>query len=426
MRLFGLVAIGVLLASCRIAVMTVAEPAPRRAIDAAVRCGAARVALPVLVGSPLGGYGARHGVPNRGVRDPVFARAIVLEAGDVRVAIASVDILLISADLRAHVCADLGSLGLDGFLLAATHDHSGPGGFFDNALAEAAALGGFDAARRDGIARAIADAVRDAASRVRPSRLRLAMDSLPQFAVNRRFRNGPTDPSFLALDWRDDDGATIATIVSYAAHPTVQGPKNLLVSGDFPGALCRTIEARAGGVALFLNAAAGDQGPVAPPGPGDDGDAAARLGEALASATLYRLSFAPEVPCDTLAAARATMQLASREPRSSVGYTLAPLVHPLIASLTPDETTMTALAIGPMRLVGFPCDFGAGPGKEVRALRRGRWVIPVSYADDYIGYCVDERSYRRGGYEAMLSFYGPGLDADLVDAADALLDALPP
>ncbi len=373
----------------------------------------------------MAGYAARAGRAHRGIRDTPWARAIVLEGGELRLAVVSADLLLVTADLKRAVIEQMGGLALDGLLLAATHDHSGPGGYFDNALAEAAALGPFDPSQRDRLASAIAESIRLAASSTEPARLRLASLLLPGYARNRRFDDGPTDPVLVAIECVGESGARLATAVSYGTHPTILGPENRLVGGEFPGALSRAVEARTGGVCLFLNAAAGDQGPVPPRGAGDDGDSAERLGAALARASLELLDRMPASPSATLGVARARLELPRREPRSTVGSIFAPFLYPLFRSLTPSETEMTALAVGDLRLVGFPCDFGAGLGRAVRALSDRQLVVPVSYADDYIGYAVDERSYRRGGYEAWLSFYGAGLGEDLVEAASALLRALP-
>ena len=52
-------------------------------------------------------------------------------------------------------------------------------------------------------------------------------------------------------------GKTIATLVNYAIHPEVLGNGVGILSPDLVGPLCDKIEARAGGMAIFVNGAQG-------------------------------------------------------------------------------------------------------------------------------------------------------------------------
>lgn len=58
-----------------------------------------------------------------------------------------------------------------------------------------------------------------------------------------------------------DDGATIATLVNYACHPTTLAWQNTLISPDYVGALRETVESRFGAPCVFLQGASGDLGP---------------------------------------------------------------------------------------------------------------------------------------------------------------------
>ena len=57
-------------------------------------------------------------------------------------------------------------------------------------------------------------------------------------------------------------GSPIATVLHYACHPTVLGPENKLLSPDYPGHARRVVEQTVGGLCLFLQGSAGNQGPV--------------------------------------------------------------------------------------------------------------------------------------------------------------------
>lgn len=60
----------------------------------------------------------------------------------------------------------------------------------------------------------------------------------------------------------DTNGAPIAVLVNFAAHPTIMAWDNRLLSPDYPGTVRRTVETIAGGTCLFLQGAAGNQDTV--------------------------------------------------------------------------------------------------------------------------------------------------------------------
>jgi hypothetical protein len=45
-------------------------------------------------------------------------------------------------------------------------------------------------------------------------------------------------------------------------------------------------------------------------------------------------------------------------------------------------------------------------------------------AQDHVGYIASEREYRRGGYEAQMTLFGPGQAARLLAGHEPVLDAL--
>ena len=58
--------------------------------------GVAAVDITPPVGTPLGGYGARHGRPSTGVHDRLYAKALVLDNRSERIAIVTCDLIGVS------------------------------------------------------------------------------------------------------------------------------------------------------------------------------------------------------------------------------------------------------------------------------------------------------------------------------------------
>src|SRR5262245_28471998 len=57
-----------------------------------LKVGAAIAEITPPFGGPLWGYAARHDAPSRGVRDPLFAKVVVIDDGTERVLVASLDL----------------------------------------------------------------------------------------------------------------------------------------------------------------------------------------------------------------------------------------------------------------------------------------------------------------------------------------------
>src|SRR4051812_558351 len=76
-----------LLAALLLSVLAV----PLRAAEP-LKAGVARADITPPVGYPMWGYAARHDAPSQSVLDPLQARALVLEAGGVKLAVVSLDL----------------------------------------------------------------------------------------------------------------------------------------------------------------------------------------------------------------------------------------------------------------------------------------------------------------------------------------------
>ena len=74
--------------------------------------------------------------------------------------------------------------------------------------------------------------------------------------------DGIVDHSVDVIGFDDENGNVVSTIVGYACHPTILGPDNRLISPDYPGHMRKTVEDIVGGSCIFLQGAAGNQGPI--------------------------------------------------------------------------------------------------------------------------------------------------------------------
>lgn len=72
---------------------------------------------------------------------------------------------------------------------------------------------------------------------------------------------GVADDAVIAARVTSNAGATLATIVNYACHPTTLAWDNTLISPDYVGALREVVEGATAAPCLFIQGASGDIGP---------------------------------------------------------------------------------------------------------------------------------------------------------------------
>jgi hypothetical protein len=376
-----------------------------------LRAAAAKVDITPDSDPPLAGYGARWGSPSKGVHDPIYARALVLDNGQMRVAICNMDLVITTIQLRKAIWERLVEVELDALLLFATHNHSGVGGYVDNFLAELVAMGPYDENTFRNLADGVSQAVMEASVNLRPATIGWTRTAAPDLCTNRRARGGRVDPDIGVLRVMGQDGEPIAILVNFAAHPTILGPENMLISADFPGFLARFLEEWAE-VVLFANGASADIEPRLMRG-GNGFEGARAFGESLGQRVLQVLD---EV--DTKAEVR--IESIEREiplpSRPDLGPNIQiPLLTRCLNVLAdiwlPEKTVLELIAIDDLLFIGVPCDLGAEVGLGIKASVPPRWGFIISQANDYIGYVITRDQYREGGYEAKMSFFGPDLAA---------------
>lgn len=235
--------------------------------------GAASISITPSVGSsaPVWLAGFEPGRAALGVRDELRASALILEAEGRRVALVSLDLIgLFRGEVeRIRRLADVQELDLDHLVVACTHTHSGPDTL--GLWGEQPGSSGVDAAYLQHVQRGVVAALKTAAAALRPAELQVAGTTTPGL-IRDTIAPHIVDERLLVLRVVEAGGAaeTVAHLVNWGNHAEVLWGDSRVISADFPGALCREMEARYGGVCLFMAGAIGglmtpDQVPVVDP-----------------------------------------------------------------------------------------------------------------------------------------------------------------
>jgi hypothetical protein len=405
--------------------------------------GAARRRITPPRGIFLIGYGDRA-KGNVGVHDDLTATALVLDDGAQHLALVSLDLLAINEFIVDRIRARLAPTEV---LLCCSHTHSGPIVYADEKSPRR---------NREYIAALeenIVAAVREAEEDLRPSRLEYACGEAP-VGINRRERKpdgrieigrnpeGPRDRSVQVVSvLAEEDGSRIATLVNYACHGTVLGPDNLLVSADWIGFMRQEVEARLGGLTLFLQGAAADINPDMYWEDAHAFERAAEQGRQVAQAVLDALTAGSQLLRGTpLRLARTEVWLPTvvraktpRPPRSYRRPLLA-LAHlpgfmaifadVLLARRYPWKSRIearegfwsvpmriNALRLGDLALVTYAAETFTEIGMKVKALSPARHTLFASVTDGCVSYLPTEEAHSEGGYEveiAPLAYRYPG------------------
>ncbi|MBI5760238.1 MAG: neutral/alkaline non-lysosomal ceramidase N-terminal domain-containing protein [Planctomycetales bacterium] len=233
-----------------------------QAAEAVFKAGAAKRDITPKEPVPMWGYGARHDLLSGGTLDPLHAAAVVIQAGDKKLAIVGLDLGRSPSEkslqsIRQRIKADA---GIEHSFIAGSHTHHGPVVELSNE--DGKGKGRFDAAIRyyqqleDGIVAAIVEADQSLV----PAKLATGAVDLDGFNRNRHSKREPkpVDRTLAVMRLDDAMDKPIAVLVNFSGHPTSVPGQTLKFSADYVGAMKGAIEQDFGGTAIFMQGASGD------------------------------------------------------------------------------------------------------------------------------------------------------------------------
>ncbi|HXM44100.1 MAG TPA: neutral/alkaline non-lysosomal ceramidase N-terminal domain-containing protein [Bryobacteraceae bacterium] len=358
---------------------------------------------------PMWGYGDRHDALSVGVLDPLYADALVIQAGGKKIAIVGLDLGRAPAEaslqrIRARIKAQA---GIENSIIAGSHTHHGP--VLELTDQEGKGKGRFDAALRyygqmeDGIVAAILEAN----SRLAPARMAVASAQFEGFNRNRqsKIEPKPSDRELAVMRFDDAAGKPVAILVNFAAHPTMLPAGMLKFSADYVGALKAEVTRETGAAAIFMQGAAGDQSVNA----GDKGYQA--FGQALArEAVKLAQSLSPaEVAHASLDCREERLRFGARtdfaNPMVKAAYEKAffPELIPNYIDEYADgirPRLTVALLNGEIALVGVSGEFFSNHAIRLKQRARVKQLFFFGYANGYHQYFPTIEAVAEGGYGA--------------------------
>jgi neutral ceramidase len=375
--------------------------------SAALRAGAAKIDItpPPDAALPMSGY-ANRTQGFKGIHDPIYVRAIVLDDGTTQAAIVAWELISVPDAVWAEVSpriAEETGIKAENVILAAVHDHGAPTPKDEYAKrVQAAAI----------------EAIKLAKSRLQPARIGYGTGTA-NVNVNRREVGpqgvalghnvrGESDKNVRILRFDDLSGKPFALLVNYAVHVVVMGPDNYEITGDLAGATSRFVEQHYAGkaprrgdagpamrvppeqvnpdiVSVFTSSAAGDQNPVS----------TAMAGEWFMVDALGKILGE--------AAVRATQSIRTSAEASLHG---AQKVITCPGKTAPVNIRLSVVNVGPVALAGVSGEV-LNPIFQ-HLLKRAPNAVMITHANGSSGYIPHDAVFPELGYEVTTSRLQPG------------------
>jgi len=379
-----------------------------------MRAGYGQWELTPPMGVELAGYGYYLGRCALSVRDPLYARAVLLEAGEMRTLVISCDLLGLSKGVCAEVFAHAQKYGIpaERVIIVSIHTHTGPCikyhegcGYTDDAYV--ATVGGL-------ICRAVDAAAADLCEVTGMAQAFHPFEG--DHIYNRTVADGPVDRFVRGFTLARGDREPIC-MVNAACHGVFRG-RVTAVSADFAGEVNRLMEAK-GCRSIYLNGLCGDIDPWKPT------DArlcefaqivvdAFTAGEQPLPLTMeagelpFTLKLTSVTEEEIRGAAAHAVEIAggADKPAARVALTWEKEMLAKLADLREtEEITCKYLLLGGVPVVAFPFEGFTMIGQEVRRIIGREDGLMLGCGEELLGYLPTRDDIAREAYAALESTF---------------------
>jgi neutral ceramidase len=383
---------------------------------------------PLELKSSLGGYGARLSKPAKGVHDRIWAKAVVFQQQEKKFALVTCDVLGIPPNVKPAVVEKLGDgWSIKNVMILPSHTHASMDltALNDKNVLNNPQLGIFQPKVLELLVDKLANSILEAEKNLRPAKIGTAVMQVD--GKNRNRRGGEfIDRELTVTKIVEKNNKSIAVLINWTAHPTLMDENDMLFSGGWPGYLQRELEQKIGDdvIALYYNGAEGDISPVRPQG-GSHYEQAEIYGRSIALSAIGLFNSIGPKPVNRFDYGYHVIDLPERvahpqfKQTGGAEYGITDEVMQILLNvMCPEKTHSTALLLNDLLIAGVPGELTAELGLFIKKqLKQAGVKHPVigGFANEWISYILSAEEYEKGGYEASVSFYGPGLGESIVE-----------
>ena len=379
-----------------------------------MRAGFGRSDLTPPMGVELAGYGYYLGRCARSVRDPLYARALLLEDSGIRAMVVCCDLLGLSDAVCRDVLAHARQYGVtdDHAIIVSVHTHTGPtikyhegcGYVSDDYVATVAA--------RICLAVDAAAADLDEVTGITGTSRAFGGDHI----YNRTVEDGPVDRTARGFILSREGKPPIA-MVSAACHGVFNGriPE---VSADFSGEICRRLDAM-GYCGLYVNGLCGDIDPYRPTPDRMAGfaqtvldaffEAQHALPQRLTAGSIpFTLRLTSVTMEEIKAAAAQAVQAAGGADMPAARVALIwekEMLDKLHMLSDSEEITVEYLLLGGVPVAALPFEGFTRIGQDIRSICGREDALILGCGRELLGYMPTRDDIHRGAYAALESTF---------------------
>ena len=418
-----------------------------------LKAGFGRTDVTPELGVRLGGYGVEER-PAEEIFDNLHASTMVLEQGNIKTVIISLDWICIEEEVVEQIRSNINKrtgITKEHISICAIHSHSVPNtinywgwgtseqGYIDSVLPEISRS--VDLALKD--LQEVEIGITTTQSLVGVNRRGIDENNGFDFSGD---PNGSFDMTMTVIHFKNKC-TNSGFIVHYGAHGTAMGD-NRLVSRDWSGIMKDRIESQFNAPVLFLNGAIGDVGPrtnkyngnVFSAGQGDGIESVREVGYRAATDALRALVsikewrndlklnvlvediFLPYAPLELLEEAKAAKaEWESR--KDEFGIPMCEYMHACSvieahkkALVEGRSFTQTIIQIGSVAIVPIPGEIFSSISLRTRLQSPFQYTLCCNVSNGTLGYFPSREARHRGGYETWLGkANGPYLFVDNID-----------
>ena len=402
---------------------TNASPVEEMVNRTTISVGVARVnitpAIPVL----MSGYASRT-EPFKGVRDSLYASAIVFADGVNKAVIITAEIIGFSheawEELTGRIETETG-IQRKFILLSPVHNHGGPSTrvYTDNADENLIAY-------NNELKDKLVAITKEAAANLQPSLIGSGKGTC-RMNMNRRALNpsgkvwlginpdGPCDHEVGVIRIDNTAGQPYALLVNWPCHATVMGGGNYMITGDWPGATRRYIEREFSVpvIASITAGASGDINPIYRVLADFRSNEMEEIGMVLGKEVI---GVADEIQTFKAGSIMASQRVITLPGKKSGGSHLPQdFFEP-----GPDvDVRLSVLRIGNIIFAGVSGELFNEIGISVKELSPFRYTYVLTHCNGSSGYLITDSAYKEGGYEVavtkVMSGAEKGIIANLVE-----------
>jgi neutral ceramidase len=394
---------------------------------------------------PLAGFGQARTANHTGIHDRLSARCAVFASGGELLALCSVEVIGMKSDLVAQIRSAVEAIcGLpaERLLMPCTHTHGAPvlSGDYVPFLIDR-----------------VAEAVKRAMADLRPRNVLTGRGQHTTWAgFNRRhLERGflPVDRDVPFLKITESDGSCRAVLFHYACHPSILGPQNLEITGDWPFYARQRLEEHFGRhtTAIYLKGTEGNINTgysagissMGIPIPTRTYETARQTGWTVADSVIQADPKCNLMDESGIRFTRETLPLLQRDPeqmnwardelsyreqeiarleaggrsaheilqarveRAYAFFNLQTLQQIAASGGREIEAELTVFRLGPAAFMTFPGEFFVESGLAFKAGSNSPCPFPLGITNDYMGYFPTAEEFPEGGYEVACARFVP-------------------